>query len=101
MTDEEYRGPATIRIGEREIPAQVRLSARFEPVEGRYRWSGRTGPNEMLLNEARAGTRSVTLQIGERAAPATLSDPDPWGGVRLTGIGAAPWIASWTRSLEG
>jgi hypothetical protein len=91
MTGEEYRGPATIRIGEREIAAQVRLSARFEPVEGRYRWSGRTGPNETLLAEARSGARSVTIHIGNGVAPATLSDPDPWGGVRLTGIGATPW----------
>jgi hypothetical protein len=91
MSDEDYRGPATIRIGDREIETEVRLSARFEPVEGRYRWSGRTGPDETLLSEVRAGTRTATVHIGGRSTPATVGDPDPWGGVRLTGVGAAPW----------
>jgi hypothetical protein len=88
---EEYRGPATIRIGDRKIETEVRLSVRFEPVEGRFRWAGRTGPDDTLASEVRAGTSSVTLHIGGRATPATVGEPDPWGGVRLTGSGAAPW----------
>jgi hypothetical protein len=91
MTDENYRGPAQITIGDREIETEVRLAARFEPVEGRYRWAGRTAPDETLLSMVRAGTRAVTIHIGERATAATASEPDAWGGVRLTGIGATPW----------
>jgi hypothetical protein len=90
-TDEEYRGPATIRIADRTIETEVRLSVRFEPVAGRFHWSGRTGPDDTLLSEVRAGTRKVTLHIGDRATEATVGEPDPWGGVRLTGVGAAPW----------
>ena len=42
---DEYRGVATLRLGDRQVTAEVRLSARFEPVEGRYRWAGRIGPD--------------------------------------------------------
>jgi Domain of unknown function (DUF4873) len=94
MTDEEYRGPATIRAGDQSVETEVRLSARFEPVEGRYRWSGRTAASDALLAEVRAGTRRVTVVIAGRTTPATMSDPDPWGGVRLTGVGTAPWSSA-------
>jgi hypothetical protein len=90
--DEDYRGPATLRIGDEATTVDVRLSARFEPVEGRFRWAGRTAPDQELLAKVRAGAREATLTIGERAGvTARLSDPDPWGGVRLTGIGRPPW----------
>jgi hypothetical protein len=92
---EEYRGAATLRLGDRDIAAEVRLSARFEPVEGRYRWAGRTGPDETLLAQVRAGVRDAGLHIaGGRVVTARLGEPDPWGGVRLSGAGTPPWAAS-------
>lgn len=97
MTDfeEEYRGPATLVVDGDPTTVEVRLSVRFEPVEGRYRWAGRTGPEEVLLAQVRAGAREATLQIEGRASvPARLGDPDPWGGVRLTGVGRPPWSAT-------
>jgi Domain of unknown function (DUF4873) len=93
MTAEEYRGEATLRLGDEEISVQVRLSARFEPVEGRYRWAGRTGPDAGLTARVRGGGRDATLLIGGIAVPTRLGDPDPWGGVRLTGVGVPPWPA--------
>jgi hypothetical protein len=90
--EEEYRGPATLRIGDEVSTVEVRLSARFEPVEGRFRWAGRTAPDEELLAKVRGGAREATLIIGEGAGvPARLGDPDPWGGIRLTGAGRPPW----------
>jgi hypothetical protein len=71
----------------------VRLSARFEPIDGRTRWSGRTGPDAVLLELVRGGLRQVTITVdGGEPATARIGDPDPWGGVRLTGTGRPPWI---------
>jgi hypothetical protein len=91
---EEYRGAATLRIGDDELPVTLRLSARFEPIDGRLRWAGRTGPDGDLLTRVRDGLREVTVTIpGGRTATARIGDPDPWGGVRLTGSGTPPWIS--------
>ena len=91
--DEEYRGAATIETGALSVTVAVRLSARFEPVEGRYRWAGRAAPDESLTEAFRAGTREVTVRTpGGAARPARLGEPDPWGGLRLTGVGSPPWV---------
>lgn len=87
----DFHGPATITIGSLHVTVTVRLSARFEPVEGRYRWAGRAAPDEVLTTHLRSGLREATVRIGDRAVPARLGEPDPWGGVRLTGTGHPPW----------
>ncbi len=92
--DEDYRGPATIETGELSVTVAVRLSARFEPVEGRYRWAGRAAPDDVLTAQLRAGLREATLRIDGAAVRARLGEPDPWGGVRLTGTGRPPWHAA-------
>ncbi|MFI7543914.1 DUF4873 domain-containing protein [Actinoplanes sp. NPDC049599] len=89
--DEDYRGAATIETGELSVTVAVRLSARFEPIEGRYRWAGRAAPDEVLTAQLRAGLREATVRIGAVAVRARLGEPDPWGGVRLTGTGRPPW----------
>jgi hypothetical protein len=94
MTDfeEEYRGLATLQLGDASTTLQVRLSAHFEPVEGRYRWAGRAAPDETLPARVRDGAREATLRIdGGASVPARLGEPDPWGGIRITGIGRPPW----------
>ncbi|MGK5685059.1 DUF4873 domain-containing protein [Actinoplanes sp. URMC 104] len=92
MIDEEYRGPATLTAGDQRHVLRVRLSARFEPVEGRFRWAGRTSPDARLLERTRHGLREAELSIAD-APPrrVRLSEPDPWGGVRLSGTGTPPW----------
>ena len=94
MSDgEDYRGPATITTGQVSVTVAVRLSAHFEPVEGRYRWAGRAAPDDELTTQLRAGLREATIRIdGGAAAGARLGEPDPWGGVRLSGTGRPPWI---------
>jgi hypothetical protein len=92
--DEDYRGEATISSGEVSVTVSVRLSARFEPVEGRYRWAGRAAPDDVLTAQLRAGLREATVRIGGVPSPARLGEPDPWGGVRLTGTGRPPWHAA-------
>jgi hypothetical protein len=89
MGDLEYRGPALIE----GVPVEVRLSARFEPLEGRFRWAGRTGPAPSLHDRVTGGLRSATLALPEgRQIAVRLSEPDPWGGVRLSGTGPPPWL---------
>jgi hypothetical protein len=91
--DEEYRGPATLRLSEGPVPVEIRMSARFEPVEGRFRWAGRTSPDAALHERVGTGLRAAVLVVAERETPVKLSEPDPFGGVRLSGTGTPPWFA--------
>ncbi len=88
-----FTGEATIVAGDREFRLPVRLPARFEPVEGRHRWAGRAAPDDDLAAAFRSGVRDVTVRTadGGVARPARLGEPDPWGGVRIAGVGAPPW----------
>jgi uncharacterized protein DUF4873 len=91
MDDLSYRGPAEL-MG---LPVEVRLSAHFEPLEGRFRWAGRTGPSPSLRDRVATGLRSATLSLpGGEAISVRVSEPDPWGGVRLSGVGTPPWFVS-------
>ena len=79
----------------------VRLhgGGRFEPVDGRYHWAGRVEPEPRLVRLLRSGRRDVEVRIGERVptkaraeqARHRLAEVDPWGGVRITGVGTPPW----------
>jgi hypothetical protein len=87
VNDEEYRGPAVLTIGDARHPVEVRMSARFEPVEGRFRWAGRA--------DLRVEAGSAWLSIaGQEPAPVRLSEPDPWFGIRLSGAGRPPWFTT-------
>lgn len=91
--DEEYRGPATLRIDDAEVPVRIRMSAHFEPLEGRFRWAGRTTPDETLRERVGGGLREALIVIpGARQTKVRLSEPDPWGGIRLSGAGTPPWF---------
>lgn len=72
---------------------RVRLHAggRFEPVDGRYHWAGRVEPEPRLVRLLRSGRRDVEIRIGERVTRARLTEVDPWGGVRITGVGTPAW----------
>jgi Domain of unknown function (DUF4873) len=91
-TAEDYRGPATLTLDDDELTVRVRLSSRFEPVEGRMRWAGRTEPDDDLRRRVGEGLRTALITVpggGQRSV--RLGEPDPWGGVRLSGTGNPPW----------
>ena len=91
--DEGYRGPAELDLGDTNISVNIRLSARFEPLEGRFRWAGRTTPDAGLHRRVGGGLRDALLTIpGSPRRKVRLSEPDPWGGVRLSGAGTPPWF---------
>ncbi|MFG3302731.1 DUF4873 domain-containing protein [Micromonospora chersina] len=71
----------------------VRLHAggRWEPVDGRYHWAGRIEPESRMLRLLRSGRRDVEVRVGERVVRGRLAEADPWGGVRITGVGEPPW----------
>lgn len=92
MPADEYRGPATLRIDDADLDVRIRMSARFEPIEGRFRWAGRTTPDATLRDRVGGGLRDALLTIpGSPPRPVRLGEPDPWGGVRLSGVGTPPW----------
>ncbi|MET0419396.1 MAG: DUF4873 domain-containing protein [Actinoplanes sp.] len=87
-----YRGSAVLRVGDDRITVEIRMSARFEPLEGRIRWAGRTGPQAVLAERVGDGLREAELTIpGAAPVRVRVGEPDPWGGVRLTGTGTPPW----------
>lgn len=89
---QESRGPATLRTGRDAFAVDVRMPARFEPVEGRFRWAGRTGPGRAPHERVSSGLRTAVLVIGNDETPVRLSEPGPWGGVRVSGTGTPPWF---------
>ncbi|NUO58632.1 MAG: DUF4873 domain-containing protein [Hamadaea sp.] len=77
------------RVG--DLPVTVHLSGQWQPVDGRFHWGGRISPSPEVVQLVRSGRREVIIHIGEMAAPGRLGEVDPWGGVRVTGVGAPPW----------
>ncbi|MDI6100790.1 DUF4873 domain-containing protein [Actinoplanes sp. NEAU-A12] len=95
---EEYRGPATLRLEDGPVPVEIRMSAHFEPIEGRFRWAGRTKPHDMLRERVGAGLRKAAIVVpGSPETAVKLGDPDPWGGIRISGTGTPPWFATGGR----
>jgi hypothetical protein len=89
---EDFRGEAQVRVGDRSRTLRVRLSARFEPLEGVLKWAGRIAPDEELTAAFRAGERNAELSIGDGPpVEAKLGEPDPWGGLRISATGFPPW----------
>jgi len=94
VTDDSYDGPATLRVADRDYAVRIRIAGRVEPIDGRFHWAGRIAPEEPVAGLVRAGTRTGTLAVpGGEPAPARLGEVDPWGGVRVTGVGRPPWSA--------
>jgi cation diffusion facilitator CzcD-associated flavoprotein CzcO len=92
VTDDGYTGPAMLAVAGSQLPVEVRLSGRVEPVDGRYHWAGRIAPQETITRLIRAGTRSATLRIGDGVPVAVrLGDVDPWGAVRVQATSPPPW----------
>ena len=88
--DEEYHGPATLCVGEREVEAQVHLRGHFEPIDGRFHWYGRVAADPAVTELAGKGNQQVVVRTPEGEAEGVLGEPDPWGRYRLAGGGRPP-----------
>jgi hypothetical protein len=84
-----YAGPATLTVDGRRVPVHAVLDARHEPQDGRLHWFGRLRAAD-LPGAVPAGVE-VTLDAGAGPVAARLGDVDPWGRVRVTGVGRPPY----------
>jgi hypothetical protein len=99
-----YSGPATLTVDGRRVPVHAVLDARHEPHDGRLHWFGRlraipdpaadatkeTGMATDRLGGVPVGAE-VVLDAGAGPVAARLGDVDPWGRVRVTGVGGPPY----------
>jgi hypothetical protein len=87
----EYSGPALLDAPGAEVPVEVTLSGHVEPIDGRYHWYGRVAPTDgyELPDPGRAEVL-LTLPGGEPTA-GRLQERDPWGNLRIVGIGTPPY----------
>lgn len=87
-----YTGPATLTVDGRAVPVHALLDARHEPQDGRLHWFGRLRAEETALGDLPA-TAVLLLDAGAGPVAARLGDVDPWGRVRVTGVGRPPYAS--------
>jgi cation diffusion facilitator CzcD-associated flavoprotein CzcO len=94
--DFTYDGAATLTIASTCHPVRVRLTGHLDPIDGHYHWQGTvfSSPSQPLPDEALKRTRTVTLTVGERSAPARIIEQTPWGTHSVAGVGAPPYALS-------
>lgn len=95
--DVGYDGPAELFVGEEPVvpvvpvvPVTVALRGLFQPIDGRFHWYGRVQRDAVLDSAGPAGA-TVRLRTPYGEAEGRLSDCDPWGRYRLSGVGRPPF----------
>jgi hypothetical protein len=83
---EQYSGPAEILDGKESVRVEVDVRGGFQPIDGHFHWYGRVGTHDRLTSGDR-----VTIRTGRGEAQGRLSDVDPWGRLRIAGIGQPPF----------
>lgn len=88
-----YDGEATLTIAGTSHPVRVRLSGHLDPIDGNYHWQGTvfSSPAQPLPDEVLKRARTATLTVGERTAPARITEQTPWGTHSVAGVGAPPY----------
>jgi Domain of unknown function (DUF4873) len=91
-----YDGDATLTIAGVCHPVRVRLSGRLDPIDGHYHWQGTvfSSPSQPLPDEVLKQARAATLTVGERTAPARITERTPWGTHSVAGVGDPPYALS-------
>jgi cation diffusion facilitator CzcD-associated flavoprotein CzcO len=91
-----YDGDATLTIAGAGHPVRVRLSGRVDPIDGRYHWQGTvfSSLSQPLPDEMLKQARTATLTVGERTAPARITERTPWGTHSVVGVGDPPYALS-------
>ena len=88
VQDDVYDGPATLTMAEASEQVRVRLTGHVDPIDGQYHWQG-TVFDPLPADLARA--RTATLTVGERSAPARITEQTPQGTHSIAGVGAPPF----------
>lgn len=89
MTEVGYAGPVTVRAGTASVSVSARLTGYFEPIDGRFHWYGRL-PATPALDDLGPGAE-VEVATPHGTSRGRLSDPDPWGRLRVAGLGRPPY----------
>ncbi|MFI5775628.1 DUF4873 domain-containing protein [Nocardia sp. NPDC051570] len=88
---QEYSGPALLDAPGAELLVSVALSGHPDPIDGRYHWYGRiAGADGGELPDPGRGQVFLTLP-GGHPAPGRLQERDPWGNLRIVGVGEPPF----------
>ncbi|MCM6775482.1 DUF4873 domain-containing protein [Nocardia sp. CDC159] len=85
----EYSGPALLDAPGVELLVTVTLNGHPDPIDGRYHWYGRITADADLPDPGRGGV-FLTLP-GGRPTAGRLQERDPWGHLRITGVGEPPF----------
>ncbi len=88
---DSYTGPATLTAGGSQFAVEVVLRGHFQPIDGRYHWFGRVAAHEELTSAVGQRRTAAVLATRDGSAACELSDPDPWGRLRVTGISTPPF----------
>lgn len=91
-----YDGAATLTIAGTHHRVRVRLAGHLDPNDGHYHWQGTVfaSPSRPLPDELLQQSRTATLTVGKRSAPARIVEKTPWGTHSVSGIGAPPYATS-------
>ncbi|MGH3518944.1 MAG: DUF4873 domain-containing protein [Haloechinothrix sp.] len=90
-TEDGYTGPATLTVNGTELSADVVLRGHFQPIDGYYHWYGRIASHPELSALAGGKKAQATIRTPEGSASGEISDPDPWGRYRITGVSTPPF----------
>ncbi|MEU1126986.1 DUF4873 domain-containing protein [Streptomyces sp. NPDC005899] len=92
MEDDGYEGPAVLVVEDRaEFTLRARLTGRFQPLDGRYRWYGRLEAHEELTRLVGDRGAGVVLRTAEGDAVGRITEPDLWNRYRIEGTSVPPF----------
>ncbi|EIT93089.1 putative flavin binding monooxygenase [Mycobacteroides abscessus 4S-0726-RB] len=87
----DYCGPATLVIEGEEFETRVRLRGFFQPIDGTYRWHGRTDSGTSSLARFGRDRASGAIRTAHGQAAVIIDEIDLWGRYRLRGSGRPPF----------
>ncbi len=90
--DNTYDGAATLELAGIRLPVRVRLAGHLDPIDGNYHWQGTV--LDPLPHDSLAQSKTATLTVGDRSAPARIVEQTPWGTHSVAGVGAPPYPSS-------
>ncbi|WP_446222721.1 DUF4873 domain-containing protein [Nocardia sp. IBHARD005] len=87
----DYAGPALLDLPGAEYSVIATLTGHLDPIDGRYHWYGRLDPTETSTVPEPTRASAFLVLPGREPAAAHLTERDPWGNLRVTGIGTPPF----------
>ncbi|MFC9471498.1 DUF4873 domain-containing protein [Nocardia sp. NPDC056952] len=90
-SDHDYAGPAVLDLPGAEYPVIATLTGHTDPIDGRYHWYGRLDPAESTSLPDPTRACALLVLPGREPAAANLTERDPWGNLRVTGVGTPPF----------